>query len=120
MDLRERLRKLVFPSLTEGMHTPDWQAPAWNNPIGYEFHDAKHAVEAAYLKLLDIEAQLDEGIQTNLTNELGTEYQASGALKTHTHFASPEWLAAWHEFLDAVQRAKEVAERWQKYIQEKS
>lgn len=102
------------------MKTPDWQSPAWNNPAGYEFQDAKHVMEAAYLKLLDIEAQLDETIQSSLVNELGNEYQPSGALKTQTRFASHEWLTAWHEFLSAVKHAEAVAERWQKYIQENS
>lgn len=122
MSLREHLRKLVFPSLADlgGMKTPDWQSPAWNNPAGYDFHDAKHAMEAAYLKLLDIEAALDETIQNNHVNELGNEYQAGGALKTHARFASEEWLVAWREFLSAVQRAEEAAERWQKHIQDKS
>lgn len=122
MNLRERLRKLVFPSVADfgGMKTPDWQSPAWNNPAGYEFHDAKHAMEAAYLKLLDIEAALDETTQSNLANELGAEYGAGGALKTQARFASDEWLVAWREFLTSVQRAEEVAQRWQKHIQENS
>ena len=122
MSLRERLRKLVFPSLVNlgGMKTPDWQSPAWNNPAGYEFHDAKHAMEAAYLKLLDIEAALDETIQSNLSHELGAEYTPGGALKTHARFTSDEWLAVWREFLSAVQRADNAGTNWQKYVQEKS
>src|SRR3712207_2492615 len=99
MSLRERLKQLVTIS---GIQTPDWQSPAWNNPAGYEFNDAKHAMEAAYLKLLDIEAEIDAAIQSNLSDELGPQYGAGGALKTQARFASEEWLAAWHEYLSTV------------------
>jgi hypothetical protein len=117
MDLRERLKKILIGT---GMQTPGWGTPTWNNPAGYEFHDAKHAMEAAYLKLLDIEAALDETTQSSLSNELGAEYTAGGALKTHARFTSDEWLVAWREFLSAVQRADDAARSWQKHFQEKS
>lgn len=110
MALRDRLRKMLGSG--GGMHTPSWPVPAWNNPAGYEFSDAQRAMETAYLKLLDIEAQLDQTTNSGLAYELGDNYVAGGALNTKIRFESLEWRAAWQEFLDAVQKAETAAQNW--------